>query len=147
MKKLHLNGKQVPLSLWLLADSVIIIIVIVVFVIIVIIIIIISSSSSSRLAWSITVTVIVIFTVNFIIIIIITIVSRVLVVHFWLISLIYLSFLTTLDPFVFLNLKIRHFWPCCVMPAISISSFYSYCYSYSYHAKVFLVFDFNNLLF
>ena len=143
MKKLHLNGKQVPLSLWLLADSVIIIIVIVVFVIIIIII----SSSSSRLAWSITVTVIVIFTVNFIIIIIITIVSRVLVVHFWLVSLIYLSFLTTLDPFVFLNLKIRHFWPCCVMPAISISSFYSYCYSYSYHAKVFLVFDFNNLLF
>ena len=143
MKKLHLNGKQVPLSLWLLADSVIIIIVIVVFVIIIIIII----SSSSRLAWSITVTVIVIFTVNFIIIIIITIVSRVLVVHFWLISLIYLSFLTTLDPFVFLNLKIRRFWPCCVMPAISISSFYSYCYSYSYHAKVFLVFDFNNLLF
>ena len=143
MKKLHLNGKQVPLSLWLLADSVIIIIVIVVFVIIIIII----SSSSSRLAWSITVTVIVIFTVNFIIIIIITIVSRVLVVHFWLISLIYLSFLTTLDPFVFLNLKIRRFWPCCVMTAISISSFYSYCYSYSYHAKVFLVFDFNNLLF
>ena len=143
MKKLHLNGKQVPLSLWLLADSVIIIIVIVVFVIIIIIII----SSSSRLAWSITVTVIVIFTVNFIIIIIITIVSRVLVVHFWLVSLIYLSFLTTLDPFVFLNLKIRRFWPCCVMPAISISSFYSYCYSYSYHAKVFLVFDFNNLLF
>ena len=142
MKKLHLNGKQVPLSLWLLADSVIIIIVIVVFVIIIIII-----SSSSRLAWSITVTVIVIFTVNFIIIIIITIVSRVLVVHFWLVSLIYLSFLTTLDPFVFLNLKIRRFWPCCVMPAISISSFYSYCYSYSYHAKVFLVFDFNNLLF
>ena len=142
MKKLHLNGKQVPLSLWLLADSVIIIIVIVVFVIIIIIII-----SSSRLAWSITVTVIVIFTVNFIIIIIITIVSRVLVVHFWLVSLIYLSFLTTLDPFVFLNLKIRRFWPCCVMPAISISSFYSYCYSYSYHAKVFLVFDFNNLLF
>ena len=147
MKKLHLNGKQVPLSLWLLADSVIIIIVIVVFVIIIIIIIIISSSSSSsRLAWSITVTVIVIFTVNFIIIIIITIVSRVLVVHFWFFSLIYLSF-TTLDPFVFLNLKIRRFWPCCVMPAISISSFYSYCYSYSYHAKVFLVFDFNNLLF
>ena len=143
MKKLHLNGKQVPLSLWLLADSVIIIIVIVVFVIIIIIIIIIII----RLAWSITVTVIVIFTVNFIIIIIITIVSRVLVVHFWLISLIYLSFLTTLDPFVFLNLKIRRFWPCCVMPAISISSFYSYCYSYSYHAKVFLVFDFNNLLF
>ena len=141
MKKLHLNGKQVPLSLWLLADSVIIIIVIVFFVIIIII------SSSSRLAWSIIVIVIAIFTVNIIIIIIITIVSRVLVVHFWLVSLIYLSFLTTLDPFVFLNLKIRRFWPCCVMPAISISSFYSYCYSYSYHAKVFLVFDFNNLLF
>ena len=140
MKKLHLNGKQVPLSLWLLADSVIIIIVIVFFVIIIII------SSSSRLAWSIIVIVIAIFTVNIIIIIIITIVSRVLVVHFWLVSLIHLSFVTTLDPFVFLNLKIRRFWPCCVMPAISISSFYSYCYSYSYHGKVFLVFNFNNLL-
>ena len=141
MKKLHLNGKQVPLPLWLLADSVIIIIVIVFFVIIIIII-----SSSSRLAWSIIVIVIAIFTVNIIIIIIITIVSRVLVVHFWLVSLIHLSFVTTLDPFVFLNLKIRRFWPCCVMPAISISSFYSYCYSYSYHGKVFLVFNFNNLL-